>query len=207
MMYNAHALQMMVTANSETADTIGEVLADIQTQGVRATQIVDHHRTLLRSHQLDPKPVDIHAVIKESLALVAHDMRGRQVGADVDLPSTPCIVRGDSVLLQQVLVNLLMNAMDAMADTPPAQRQVAIRSEIRAADIKVRCATPGWVCRSTSTARCSPFVTTKSNGIGIGLTIARKIVDAHGGSIDAYNIPKEARRSGNAALSETPTIR
>ena len=71
---NAQALQMMVTANRATSETIGEILSDIQTQGVRATQIIDRHRTMLRSHQLDKKPIDLHAVIDETLALVAHDM-------------------------------------------------------------------------------------------------------------------------------------
>ena len=126
MMHNAQALQMMVTANRATSDTIGEILSDIQTQGVRATQIIDRHRTMLRSHQLDKKPIDLHAVIDESLALVAHDMSARQVEATVNLSSNPCVISGDQVLLQQVLVNLVMNAMDAMAETPPARRRVTI---------------------------------------------------------------------------------
>ena len=67
-MDNAQALQMMVTANRATSDTIGEILSDIQTQGVRATQIIDRHRTMLKSHQLDKKPIDLHAVIDETLA-------------------------------------------------------------------------------------------------------------------------------------------
>ena len=83
--HNAQALQMMVTANRATSDTIGEILSDIQTQGVQATQIIDRHRTMLRSHQLDMKPIDLHAVINDSLALVAHDMRARQIEATVNL--------------------------------------------------------------------------------------------------------------------------
>ena len=74
MMHNAQALQMMVADNRATSETIDEILSDIQAQGVRATKIIDHHRTMLRSRQLNKKPIDIHAVIKESLALVAHDM-------------------------------------------------------------------------------------------------------------------------------------
>ena len=191
MMHNAQALQMMVTANRATSDTIGEILSDIQAQGVRATQIIDRHRTMLRSHQLDKKPIDLHAVINESLALVAHDMRARQIEATVNLSSNPCVINGDQVLLQQVLVNLVMNAMDAMAETPPARRRVTISSEVRAADVEVsvRDTGPGLPADIIGTL-FTPFVTTKSHGLGIGLTIARTIVDAHGGTIDARNNPE-----------------
>ena len=65
MIHDAHALQMMITANRATSDTIGEILRDIRSQGVRATQIIDRHRTMLRSHQLDKKTIDLHAVVHE----------------------------------------------------------------------------------------------------------------------------------------------
>ena len=135
-MSNAQALQMMVTGNRATPDTIEEILSDIRAQGFLATQIIDRHRTMLRSRQLDKKPIDLHSVIKESLALVAHDMEARRVKATVHLSSTPCVISGDQVLLQQVLVNLVINAMDAMAGTPPPRR-LTISSEIRAADVEV----------------------------------------------------------------------
>ena len=73
---------------------------------------------MLRGHQLDQKPIDLHLVIDESLALVAHDIKARQIQATVDLSSSPCVIRGDQVLLQQVIVNLVFNAMDAMASMP-----------------------------------------------------------------------------------------
>ena len=155
MMHNAQALQMMVTANRATSDTIGEILSDIQAQGVRATQIIDRHRTMLRSRQLEKKPIDLHAVIDESLALVAHDMRARQIEATVNLSSNPCVISGDQVLLQQVLVNLVMNAMDAMADTPPARRRVTIRSDVRAADVEVSVRDTGTGLPADVMARCS----------------------------------------------------
>ena len=137
MMYNAHALQLMVTANRATSDTMGEILSDIQSQGVRATQIIDRHRTMLRSHQLEKTPIDLHAVITESLALVAHDMTARQIEATVSLSANQCVISGDQVLLQQVFVNLVMNAMDAMADTPPGRRRLTIRTDVGDADVEV----------------------------------------------------------------------
>ena len=72
----------------------------------RATQIIDRHRTMPKSRQLDKKRIDLRAVIDETLVLIAHDMSARQVQAAVDLPSRQCVVDGDQVLLQQVFVNL-----------------------------------------------------------------------------------------------------
>jgi C4-dicarboxylate-specific signal transduction histidine kinase len=126
MIQNAHALQLMVTANRASSDTIDEVLSEIRTQGLHATQIIDRQRTMLRSHQLDKKPTDLHDVIRESLALVAHDMRAREVEATINLSTERSVVNGDQVLLQQVLVNLIMNAMDAMTETLPERRSLSV---------------------------------------------------------------------------------
>ncbi len=190
MIHNAEALQMMVNANRATSDTIGEILFDIQSQGVQARQIIDRHRTMLRSRQLDMKPIDLHVVINDSLALVDHDMKARQIEAAINLSPVPCVVSGDRVLLQQVFVNLVMNAMDAMAETPPARRHVTIRSEVRAADVEVSVRDAGMgLPADTNDPLFTPFVTTKAHGLGIGLTIVRTIIDAHGGTIDARNNP------------------
>ena len=191
MIHNAHALQKMIATDRATPETIGEILSDIRSEGIQATQIIDRHRTMLRSHQLDKKPIDLHEVISESLALVAHDMRARQIQPIVNLSSNPCIIRGDQVLLGQVLVNLVMNAMDAMAETPPARRRLTIRTEVRAADVEVTVRDTGTGLPADINGKLfAPFVTTKTNGLGIGLTIARTIVHAHEGTIDARNNPE-----------------
>ncbi len=178
----------MIAANQATSETIEEILADIQTQGVRANQIIDRHRTMLRSRQVDRKPIDLHAVIDEGLALLGHDLSVRQVEAILDLSSGPCVVSGDQVLLQQVLVNLVMNAMDAMAETPPALRRVTIKTDCGSDDVEITVRDTGsGLPAHLEGALFTPFVTTKSHGLGIGLTIVRSIVDGHGGAIDARN--------------------
>ena len=190
MIHNAQAGRMMITASRATPDSVNEILSDIESEGVQATQIIDRHRTMLRGHQLDTKPIDLHDVIHESLALVAHDMRARQIEATVNLSSHPCIITGDQVLLQQVLVNLMVNAMDAMAETPPARRRVAISTEVRgeSVDVSVRDAGTGLPTQIDGTL-FTPFVTTKPQGLGIGLTITRTIVETHGGTINAHDNP------------------
>ena len=212
MINNAQAGRMMITANRATPDTVGEILSDIESEGVQAAQIIDRHRTMLRGRQLDTKPIDLHVVIHESLALVAHDMRTRQIEATVNLSSSPCIITGDQVLLQQVLVNLVMNAMDAMAETPPARRRVTISTAVRAADVEVSVRDTGTgLPTQIDGTLFTPFVTTKAHGLGIGLTITRTIVDAHRGTIDAHNNPEGGatftvtlRRSETAEILSGP---
>ena len=188
--HNAQALQMMVAAERATPDATGEIVGDIQTEAGFATRIIERHRAMLRSHQLDKKPIDLHAVIDESLALVAHDMRGRQIEVIRDLSSTPGVVDGDQVLLEQVLVNLVRNAMDALAETPPARRHITIRSAVRATDVEFSvCDTGTGLPADIIGTLFTPFVTTKSHGLGLGLTIAQRIVEAHAGTIAAWGNP------------------
>ena len=208
MLHNAQAGRMMITTNRATLDTVGEIFSDIESEGVQATQIIDRHRTMLRGHQLEKKPIDLHGVIHDSLALVAHDMRTRQFEATVHLSPTPCIITGDQVLLEQVLVNLVVNAMDAMAEMPPARRHITIRTEGRAAEVVLSVIDTGTGLPAHIDGKLfAPFVTTKPQGIGIGLTIARTIVDAHGGTLEAHN-----NADGGATFtvtlrrSETPKI-
>jgi signal transduction histidine kinase len=189
--HNAQALDRMIAADRATPDTIVEILSDIRSQGAQAAQIIDRHRTMLKSRQLEKKPIDLHGVVSECLALVAHDMSARQIQATVNLSSNPCVVSGDPVLLQQVLVNLVMNAMDAMAETPPGERRVMISTDVRASDVEVAVRDTGTgLPAQMKGALFTPFATTKAHGLGIGLSIARTIVEAHDGSIEAHNNPE-----------------
>ncbi len=190
-LHNTQAGELLLAGNRATPQALQEILADIRTADVRATQIIERHRTMLRNRQLDAKPVDIHAIVRESVALVAHDTRARQVQVDIDLPPEPCVVVGDQVLLQQVLVNLMVNAMDAMGQTSPDRRRVRIRNTVGQDRIEVSVRDAGSGLPGTvDGALFEPFVTTKTDGIGIGLTIARSIVEAHRGRMDARNNPE-----------------
>jgi len=204
--HNAKAGLMMITANRATPDAVGEILSDIESDGAQATQIIDRHRAMLRGRRLDPRPTDLHVVLQDSLALVAHDMRARQIEANLDFSASPCIITGDPVLLQQVLVNLTMNALDAMADTPPERRRLSISTDVRAADVAVSVRDTGTgLPPEINGTLFTPFVTTKPHGLGIGLTIVQMIVEAHGGRVSAHNNPDGgATFTVTLRRSETP---
>lgn len=207
MVSNAQALQIMINANQATPATVGDILSEIRAQGLQATAIVERHRAMLGTRPLERTPIDLRLVINQSLALVAHDLRTRQVTVNSELSYAPCIVIGDQVLLQQVMVNLLMNAMDAMDATPPARRQLTIRTDVRPADIEVSVRDNGTGLPADG-GLFTPFVTTKSHGLGIGLTIARTIVTAYGGTIEARNNPNGgATFTVTLPRSELPAIR
>jgi signal transduction histidine kinase len=187
-LHNAQAAEKLVAANRATSEMLLEILSDIRTADTRAAQIIERHRTMLKHRQLDRQPVDIHGVMRESLALIGQDMRARRVQLDLDLPAEPCVITGDSVLLQQVLVNLLINAMDAMAETPPGRRRLQVHAAVRPDSVAVSVRDAGTGLPASIDGRLfEPFVTTKTDGIGIGLTIAHSIVEAHRGRMEAHN--------------------
>jgi signal transduction histidine kinase len=190
-LHNAKAAEMLVASKRATPETLCEILGDIRTANLRATQIIERHRTMLRNREFETRPIDIHAVVRESVALIAHDTTSRQIHVDVELPPDPCFVVGDPVLLQQVVVNLVMNAMDAMSETPPAQRRITVQNEVRSSNVEVSVRDAGTGLPASFDGKLfAPFVTTKTNGMGIGLTIARTIIEAHRGTIAAHNNPE-----------------
>jgi signal transduction histidine kinase len=198
-LHNAQAGEMLVTSNRATPESLAEILSEIRTADVQATQIVQRHRTMLKNRELNQTPLDIRVVVSESLALVAHDTRARRVEVDVALPAGPCVVIGDQVLLQQVFVNLMMNAMDAMGETPPDRRRISVQSTVGRDSVEVSVRDAGTGLPEKINGHVfEPFRTTKAHGIGIGLTIAHTIVEAHRGSIDARNNPE-----GGATFSVT----
>jgi two-component system sensor kinase FixL len=192
---NAEAgLRLLETAADRPAAEVREILEDIRRATANAADIGDRLRSLARQRPLETRPLDVNRLVGEVLQVVAADARRREVEVRPELdPSMPA-VSADRVALQQVVLNLVVNAMEAIeakgAQGRGGQRQVSVRTTRvdGAAEIAVTDTGPG--IDATAAPRIfEMFFTTRKDGVGLGLAIARSIVESHGGRIWAEDEP------------------
>jgi two-component system, LuxR family, sensor kinase FixL len=185
---NAQAAQRFMNNEPIDLNEVREILCDLVADNNRASEILRRIRALVKKGELESMPLSIASVISDVALLVHSDaiQRGIRVVLDID-PHLP-MVRGDKVQLQQVVLNLLLNAFDAM-DVPSEDRTVhvlAVRDGEDRLCVSVRDAGHG-VPAELADQLFKPFCTSKREGLGLGLSISRTIVEMHGGRIWAQN--------------------
>jgi len=188
---NAQAAQRFLAQKSPDLREMSNILSDIVDDDKRAGDVIQRLRDLLRKGELAREPLDLNTLIRDVAKLLASDAVIRNVTLALDLHSEPVVVNGDRVQLQQVILNLLLNAMDAMADGADGDRTITLRTEqteVDAVHVAVQDAGTG-LGPDVEDRIFEPFYTTKSAGMGMGLSIARSIVHAHEGLIWATNNP------------------
>jgi signal transduction histidine kinase len=188
---NAGVAQMMLASAAvpPALAEIPDIISDIRKDDVRASEMIRRMRGLLQKHELDARPVDLNEVAEETLAIVRPDARAREVELEMNLADPLAPVLGDRVHLQQVLLNLLMNALAAVSTTPRERRRVRVSTSQFNGDVRLAVSDTGTGIPLDRLRQIfEPFYTTKSEGgMGMGLAIARGIVEAHGGRIEAEN--------------------
>jgi C4-dicarboxylate-specific signal transduction histidine kinase len=158
----------------------------------KATEIITHLRTFGRAASVVLEPVAINDVIERSLSLTREQLRLRQIEVELDLAPADAVVLGNPIQLEQVFINLITNARDALADTP--RREIRITSSVEPKLVRVRFADTGPGIRAGLEQRIfDPFFTTKEvgTGTGLGLSITYGILKEHGGAISVESPPEE----------------
>jgi two-component system, LuxR family, sensor kinase FixL len=189
---NAEAAEIMLQAPSPDLDELRAIVTDIVRDDQRAGQVIDRLRSLLKRRSLDLQRVEIQSVIAEVLSLVHADATARHVKlAFTPEPSLPK-VWSDRIHLQQVLLNLLVNAMDALDGCAADQRSIQVSArQTGPAAVEVRVSDNGSGIPSDSLPRLfEPFYTTKAKGMGLGLPVSKTIIEAHKGRLWAENRPE-----------------
>ncbi|HVM98045.1 MAG TPA: PAS domain S-box protein, partial [Candidatus Acidoferrales bacterium] len=160
-------------------DRIGE-------EALRAGEIIRRLRHLVRKEPPRREMTDLNSLVRDALLFVENEMRELGVRAEIDLNPTPIPILVDGVQIEQVILNLIRNALDAIQDAGEGPRQVWVVTRCGGgfADLEVR-DTGAGLPEAVSKRIFEPFFTTKTNGLGMGLSISRSIVEAHGGRLQA----------------------
>jgi signal transduction histidine kinase len=190
---NAEAAEMLLAANSVDHNQLKEILADIRQSDRRASGIIAHMSGLLKKKG-DPEPqeVDLHGVVRDALHMLDPEAKKRGVLVSTHQAQGALPVRADQVHLEQVILNLAANAMDAMQDCAPGTRMMTVQT-VRVGDsqIEVSVSDSGTgIPNDKLKGVFETFYTTKQQGTGLGLSIVRTIVENCGGKIWAENRPE-----------------
>jgi C4-dicarboxylate-specific signal transduction histidine kinase len=171
-------------ADRVDAHDVREVLEDIVADGRRASDVITRIKGIVKQTPMRAGRIDLDEVIDEVIALSGRTLRQQHVKVTVQRGVDHCYVTADRVQLQQVLLNLVLNAADAMRAVDAGARVLEIRTERRDRGVTVTVHDSGPGLTESSVRRIfTPFFTTKPDGMGVGLSISRSIVEAHGGRL------------------------
>lgn len=188
---NAQAAQrFMATAPVELSE-VREILRDIVQDNKRASEVIRRIRGLVKKGDREISSIDTAVVIREVVVLLHSDAIVRGVRVSLNIDANLPTVRGDKVQLQQVMLNLLLNAFDAIDGGPPGDRAVIVfitLEDPKTVRVAVRDRGPG-LSSDLLAMVFKPFFTSKSEGLGLGLSISRSIIEMHGGRLWAENNP------------------
>jgi signal transduction histidine kinase len=185
---NAEAAQAILKSPKPNVVEVSEILDDILSDDQRAAEVIRRLRSLLKKAPFELKNLDLNDLARETVGFLSGVAVGRKVELISEITSEPLPILGDRIQLQQVILNLVVNGIDAMRDTPAKNRIISIQSS-RAenfAELSVSDSGPG-IPEDNLNEIFEPFFTSKAEGMGMGLSIARTIIEAHDGQIWAEN--------------------
>ena len=193
---NAETARKLLLRDPSRLDDVREILDDVIVEDLRAADIIRRLDDLYRRGETETTAVDLNELVSETLDLVRAQFVLRQIAVVTELCAPPPTVRGSRIQLQQVVLNLVLNAADAMALTVEAERVVTLRTTVEPGMAHLCVKDRGTGIAPADLKRIfEPVWTTKSGGLGMGLAICKTIVAAHRGTLSAHDNP-----DGGAAL-------
>jgi signal transduction histidine kinase len=186
---NAEAAQKILQRSSPDLEELRAIVGDIRADDRRASDVISHLRALLKRHALETQPIGVPELVDDVAVLVRSEASKRSIRLETEVPPDLPRVQGDRVYLQQVLLNLVLNGMDALGNGTSDPRRVTVRARRDAQrKIEVSVSDTGYGIPAEKLERVfEPFFTTKPNGMGLGLSVSRTLIEAHGGRIWAEN--------------------
>ena len=186
---NAEAAEVLLAANPPDLHQLKEILADIRRDDQRAGEIIRRLRGLLKKSEIELQEFDLNEVIRSALHILEPEAHRRGVALSADQAQGPLPVRADQVHLQQVIINLAANGLDAILDCSPDKRRLALQTaKVGESEVEVSVADTGTgIPDDKLNDVFKTFFTTKPQGTGLGLSIARTIIETYGGRIWAEN--------------------
>lgn len=187
---NAQAARRFLAGSAPDLEEARLTLDDIMQDDRRASEVIVRMREFLRKDTGPIQNVDLHAVVREVARLVSSAAIIRNTELILNLDEAPAIVHGDRVQLQQVVLNLIVNALEAFGESRPSDRRIVVGSCCSRGDVvEIEVTDNGEGFKGLEESAFEAFYTTKPGGMGLGLSIARSIVEAHAGLIRAANKP------------------
>jgi C4-dicarboxylate-specific signal transduction histidine kinase len=188
-MSNTEAAQRLLASPRPDLDELRSIMADILAADERADAVVKRLRAMLRRGPAMREPLELDALVAGVLDFMAGELRRRGVAPRIELGAPGARLWGDRVSLEQVLINLINNACDALAVRDAGMRRLVLRTRQEGAELCVEVCDNGAGLKAGAEEIFAPFFTTKTEGLGMGLAISRSIVQAHEGRISVRNDP------------------
>lgn len=190
---NAQAAKRFLAHDDVDLDEVRDILTDIVDQDKRAGEVIHRLRLLFKKGEVEQQPLDVNNAVREVLKLIRGDLLNQRVTTLTKLGAALPTVKGDRVQLQQVLLNLVVNACDAMNGNAPPDRQIIVSTELAdGARVRFSVSDSGSGLPAGELEQVfEPFFTSKTNGLGLGLSVCRSIITTHGGKLWAFNNPEK----------------
>ena len=185
---NTETAELMLKDSSPNLDEVKEILADIRRDDLRAGEIIRRLRSMLKKVPFEVRDTDLNDTVQEVIGFLMALADGSRIALKYTPAATELPIRVDVVQFQQVVLNLIVNAMDAISGAQVWKREIGVTTSRSGAYAEVRISDTGpGIAASDLKNVFDPFFTTKPQGMGMGLAIARSIVEAHHGKISAEN--------------------